>query len=200
MIDLFNTWAKNIILAVMIVSIFEMILPKNKNTKYIKMIMGLYILFNIISPLIGKNLKFDVNEIMQNNQTQEASSETVNQESMDKRLKQIGEEELEKDIIEKVETEGYLVNYCKVELEIGSDSKINNITLQIQKNEEQKEEKQIIENKLVEEIQKIKKVQINKQDEEKQPKQEELTEQEIKNIKRILIQEYEVNETCLKIN
>ena len=93
MIDLFNTWAKNIILAVMIVSIFEMILPKNKNTKYIKMIMGLYILFNIISPLIGKNLKFDVNEIMQNNQTQEASSETVNQESMDKRLKQIGEEE-----------------------------------------------------------------------------------------------------------
>lgn len=200
MIDLFNTWAKNIILAVMIVSIFEMILPKNKNTKYIKMIMGLYILFNIISPLIGKNLKFDVNEIMQNNQTQEASSETVNQESMDKRLKQIGEEELEKDIIEKVETEGYLVNYCKVELEIGSDSKINNITLQIQKNEEQKKEKQIIENKLVEEIQKIKKVQINKQDEEKQPKQEELTEQEIKNIKRILIQEYEVNETCLKIN
>ena len=200
MIDLFNTWAKNIILAVMIVSIFEMILPKNKNTKYIKMIMGLYILFNIISPLIGKNLKFDVNEIMQNNQTQEASSETVNQESMDKRLKQIGEEELEKDIIEKVETEGYLVNYCKVELEIGSDSKKKNITLQIQKNEEQKKEKQIIENKLVEEIQKIKKVQINKQDEEKQPKQEELTEQEIKNIKRILIQEYEVNETCLKIN
>ena len=102
--------------------------------------MGLYILFNIISPLIGKNLKFDVNEIMQNNQTQEASSETVNQESMDKRLKQIGEEELEKDIIEKVETEGYLVNYCKVELEIGSDSKIKNITLQIQKNEEQKKE------------------------------------------------------------
>ena len=200
MIDLFNTWAKNIILAVMIVSIFEMILPKNKNTKYIKMIMGLYILFNIISPLIGKNIKFDINEIMQENQTQEVSNETINQESMDKRLKQIGEEELEKDIIDNIEREGYIVNYCKVELEIGSESKIKNITLQIQKNENQKEEKQIIENKLVEEIQKIKKVQISKQDNEKQSEKEELTEQEIKNIKKILVQEYEVNETCLKIN
>ena len=49
MIACFSEWAKNLTLAVVIVSLFEMLLPNNKTKKYIKVVMGLYILFNILS-------------------------------------------------------------------------------------------------------------------------------------------------------
>lgn len=202
MIEIFNTWAKNIILAVIVVSIFEMILPKNKNKKYIKMIMGLYILFNIISPLIGKDITFDLNEIAQNNQVQTINTEEVDQTSMDKRLKQIGKEELEKDVMKKIEEQGYTVEYCNIELEINQESEIKNITLQIKKNEDRKIEDETTEKKLVNEIQKIKEVQIGNQDNERKESSNinDLSQQEINQIKKFLVQEYEVNEQCLKIN
>ena len=47
MIDYFSEWAQNLTLAIVIVSLFEMLLPNNKTKKYIKVVMGLYILFNI---------------------------------------------------------------------------------------------------------------------------------------------------------
>ena len=37
-----------------------MILPENKNKKYIKVVIGVYILFTIISPVVGKN--FDLSD------------------------------------------------------------------------------------------------------------------------------------------
>lgn len=54
MISWFNSWAQGIILAVIIVTILEMIVPEGKNKKYIKIVMGVYITFTIISPIITK--------------------------------------------------------------------------------------------------------------------------------------------------
>ena len=54
MISWFSSWAKGIILAVIIVTILEMILPEGKNKKYIKVVMGVYIMFSIVSPIISK--------------------------------------------------------------------------------------------------------------------------------------------------
>ena len=101
MIEIFSSWAKGIVLAIVIISILEMLLPNNKTKKYIKMIMGLYLLFNIISPLIKNKDSFSISEFNleeYTNQTQETSSNILNQESMDRRLNQIYKEELEKDI------------------------------------------------------------------------------------------------------
>ena len=42
-----------IVIAVIISTIIEMILPSNKNKKYIQMVIGVYVLFNIISPIIS---------------------------------------------------------------------------------------------------------------------------------------------------
>ena len=53
MIEFISSWAKSLGLAIVIVSILEMLLPNNKNKKYIRMIMGIYILFNIVSPFIN---------------------------------------------------------------------------------------------------------------------------------------------------
>ena len=48
-----SSWAKSIILAVIVSTIIQMILPEGNNKKYIKTVIGLYILFTIISPIIS---------------------------------------------------------------------------------------------------------------------------------------------------
>lgn len=205
MIACFSEWAKNLTLAVVIVSLFEMLLPNNKTKKYIKVVMGLYILFNIISPFVKKDFSFELENVIENSKSKTVSTEEVNQTSMDTRLKQICKEELEKDITKKVEEQGYVVENCNIDIKIEEETNIEKITLKVKKlNEEiKKEEKQKqndIQQKLVKEVQKIKKVQIGESKQENKNVDEKLSAQDISNIKNFLIKEYEVNEKCLKIN
>ena len=205
MIAYFSEWAKKLTLAVVIVSLFEMLLPNNKTKKYIKVVMGLYILFNIISPFVKNDFSFELENVIENNKSKTVSTEIINQTSMDTRLKQICKEELEKDIIKKVEEQGYVVENCKVDVKIEEETNIDKITLRVKKSNEeiQKEENQKqndIQQKLVKEVQKIKKVQIGENKTENKNVDENLSAQEISNIKNFLIKEYEVNEKCLKIN
>ena len=58
MVNFLSSWVKNLSLAIIVVSILEMLLPNNKTKKYVKMVMGLYILFSIISPFIKSNFVF----------------------------------------------------------------------------------------------------------------------------------------------
>ncbi|MCI8482131.1 MAG: hypothetical protein HFJ27_03470 [Clostridia bacterium] len=51
MIENLSLWAEQIIVAVIIATIIEMILPNGNNKKYIKAVIGVYVLFTIISPI-----------------------------------------------------------------------------------------------------------------------------------------------------
>ena len=62
MIEFISSWAEQIVLAVIVATIIELILPKNKNKKYIQMVIGVYVLFNIISPIIKNKEKISVKE------------------------------------------------------------------------------------------------------------------------------------------
>lgn len=55
-----SSWAQGIIVAILAGAIIQMLLPENKSQKYIKVVIGIYILFCIISPVIGKEI--DLNE------------------------------------------------------------------------------------------------------------------------------------------
>ena len=70
MINFLSSWVKNLCLALIVVSILEMLLPNNKTKKYVKMVMGLYILFSIIAPFVENKdeLKVDVENIQQKHQ------------------------------------------------------------------------------------------------------------------------------------
>ncbi|OKZ76515.1 MAG: hypothetical protein BHW01_07555 [Clostridium sp. 27_14] len=208
MIDYFSEWAQNLTLAIVIVSLFEMLLPNNKTKKYIKVVMGLYILFNIISPFVKNDFSIQLENIVENSKSQTTSTEAVDQTSMDTRLKQICKEELEKDIKQKIEGQGYIVESCKVDIKIEEQTDIEKITLKVKKenktneekenNKEEQEKQNDIQQKLVKEVQKIKKVQIGET--KKNSNEQNLSTQDISNIKNFLIKEYEVNEKCLKIN
>ena len=229
MVTFLSLWVKNLSLALIVVSILEMILPNNKTKKYIKTIMGLYILFSIISPFIKNSNNLNLSEFNINSYAEgivEASSnEVVNQESMDKRIKKIYVQELEKDITSKIKEKGYTVSNCKVDVDGIEDGNIKNITVKLKdKNENLNSEENYknnkinIENVLVEEIQKIK-IQVSNNKEEQQSNNSSLEEEEnkneskqdsnsnskitktdIQNIKNFLIEEYGVSEKCLKIN
>ncbi|MBO4293800.1 MAG: stage III sporulation protein AF [Clostridia bacterium] len=208
MINSLTTWARAIVMAVIVVSILEMLLPNNKTKKYVKMVMGLFILYNIISPFIkDKNaLKFD-NEDIQTFTSTEMKKIEVNQESMDRRLEELYIQQIEKDITKKLEKKGYIVKSCKVQAKISNDEDTTGITkikLKIEKGEVKEEEKEEpneeLENKLITTIQSIKKVDTKISKSENTMGESLLEKVDIQNIKQFLIKEYEVNEKCLEIN
>ena len=63
MIDFLSTWAEKIALSVIVISILEMLIPNNKMKKYIRVVMGIFILFNIISPLIEEKDLINMNNL-----------------------------------------------------------------------------------------------------------------------------------------
>ena len=200
MIDFLSSWVKNLGLTIVIVSILEMLLPNNKTKKYIKIVLGIFVIFNIISPFINNKEVFSVENFDLDEYSNSASgNETVNQESMDRRIEELYIEELEKDITKKLEEKGYNVKTCSVDATIGNeeDTRINKIKLDLEKkNEENTKETEEqdggIENKIVEEIQKMKKI----------PGNEETTNVsvvDIQNVQNFLIEEYGVTKECLEI-
>ena len=218
MIEFLNTWAKNLGLAIVIISILEMLLPNNKIKKYIRMVMGIYILFCILLPWIGNEdiLQEDIKELTNSISTQTANAQTtVNQTSMDERIQELYVEELEKDITKKLCEKGYELSKCKVDATISDkeeDTKITKIKIkvekkiEIEKNSESNEQTEEIENKIVTQIQKIKTIDTNIQKEEKSEETtqgddtKKITKVDIQNIKKFLMEEYGVKEKCLEIS
>ena len=208
MIEFLSTWAKNLGLAIIVISILEMLLPNNRTKKYVRMIFGIYIIFNIISPFINNKDILDVSSYDFNEYIGDYTSNQTNekQSSIDDKIEEIYIEELEKDIKTKIEELGYKVESCNVYATLSSKNKenyIEEIVLIVEKREEN--EAETIENKLVEEIQKIKPVdttigKINIEEKEEENNKKNISNSNIQNIKKFLKEEYGVDETCLKIN
>lgn len=164
MIEVLSSWAKGIGVTIVIISIFEMILPNNNSKKYIRMVLGVYLIFNIISPLVTNKEIFNIDNIdLEEVATTTTSSADVNQTSMNLRIKNLYEEELEKDITKKLKDKGYEVTTCKVTTQISTkedeETKINKIKVKINKSlKENTNVEESTEEKIVSEIQKIKRV------------------------------------------
>lgn len=219
MIEFLSGWAKNLGVVIVIVSIFEMILPNNKTKKYIRVVLGIFVMFNIISPFIKNKDKLSSVSIDLENYTTEQNV-TVDQTSMDKRIQDLYEKELEKDIKNKIEEQGYKVASCKVNATIlenensnSEENTIQKIKIKIEKKEDIEKSNQDaknVENKIVTEIQKIKKVNTtignNTNNEDTNNKEtdtnnfKKITRQDIQDIKKFIIDEYGVKEKCLEIN
>ena len=121
MISFLSSWAEQVILAVIIATILELILPNSKNKKCVQMVIGVYVLFNIISPIIKNKEKLVFNEIDLDKYI--TTSTKVEQSSMDARLEKIYLDELENNIKSKFKNAGIEIIKCTIDAELDTTKK-----------------------------------------------------------------------------
>ena len=121
MINFLSSWAEQVILAVIIATILELILPNSKNKKYVQMVIGVYVLFNIISPIIKNKEKLVFSEIDLDKYI--TTSTKVEQSSMDARLEKMYLDELENNIKSKFKNAGIEIIKCTIDAELDATKK-----------------------------------------------------------------------------
>mgnify|MGYP004627114043 CR=1 FL=1 len=144
-----------IIIAVIIGTIIEMLLPEGNCKKYVKVVIGVYILFSIVSPVITKvtGSEFRVSDIYDINSYIEASTKStqdyaeINKENQ---IKQIYETNLKKDMKQKIEEKGYKVKSIFLELANDEQYTLKKINISLSLKEQNTEENDV---KIVNEIQ-----------------------------------------------
>lgn len=187
-----SSWAQGIIVAVIIGTIIEMILPKNKNSKYIKVVIGMFVLFTIVAPVIGKitnnNMEIDLNIEDYKLETSTAIPIQTIEEQNSNQIRNIYKQNLELDIQSKVQLQGYKTEYVIAEISNDSTYEINKIEIKvIEKNEEIKNEQQVA--SIVDNIKTIK-VNLSGNNVEQEGI---LTENEKNSIRQYLSKYYEIN-------
>ena len=146
MINWIKLWVEQIIIAVIISIIVEMILPEG-NKKYIKIVLGLYILFVMIGPVISKAtnsdeiLDFDYNRFFPKDVYSTSNTEKF-EDTNNKLIEQTYIEKIKSDIETKIEKMGYSVDNINISI-IGNKSsenygQISNLEIKISKLKEDK--------------------------------------------------------------
>lgn len=140
MINFLSKWIEQIALSVILVSIFELILPNGNLKKYIKVVLGIYIIFCLISPFVNNKDIFNLKNIDIEKYTKKTSKSITNAEkNMDKRLQELYLDELKNDIKRRVEEFGYDIYKCEINANLnsaGSDAGIHKINLIIKEKKE----------------------------------------------------------------
>lgn len=209
MLSFLSNWIEGIAIAVIIASIFEMILPKGNSKKYVKMILGIYIVFSIISPFIDSEALYALNisdTIDEYSKNISSSSSSV-QNSIDNNLNELYIETFEKQIKSAVESQGYTVISCDVEAEFDSekdDAGIKKIYIKLSSKEKTDDEN------LINDIEPVEKVEINvnnttveNENEEKEKGEEnsdeDISSDDIDDLKDYLSEHFEVDKNVISI-
>ena len=205
-----NTWAQGIIVAVIIATIIEMILPNSSSSKYIKVVIGIFVLFTIVSPIVNKFSNNNIsNEIDFDSYVQSSTDETVatsmtiNNEDT---IRKMYEENLKIDIKTKITQKGYIVGDISLEILNDNNYTLNKIDLKIiAKNESTTQNGNSSSNNvttIVENIENIK-IDIGGSRKDEQTQQSEpsiISETEKRKLKQYLSSVYEVNENNILVN
>lgn len=141
-----SNWAEAIIIAVIIATIIEMILPEGSSKKYIKVVIGIYILFTVISPVLTKlsGRSLAVSDIIDlDKYIEEVKEKEIEQnklkENNSSSIRDIYIGNLKADIQNKLKGKGYVVT--NIELDVGYDDNytLYQIKLNVNKEEDEKE-------------------------------------------------------------
>lgn len=112
MIAWIKDWTSEIIVAVIISILIEMLLPQGTNKKYVKVVTGIYILYVIVNPF----LELDVTSLKFTNNIVTVNSESTVANTYIKSLEEYLKEEIE------------TLDYEVKEVELIYDKAFNNIT------------------------------------------------------------------------
>lgn len=124
MLDFLSSWIEGIAIAVILASIFEMILPSGNVKKYVKMLLGVYIVFSIISPFVNSEALYSLNvsDMIDEYTENIATSSSATENSVSSNLNEVYVSTFEDEIISTVEEQGYNVISCDVEAVFDTES------------------------------------------------------------------------------
>lgn len=195
MINAMSTWAKSIILAVIVSTIIQMILPEGNNKKYIKTVIGLYILFTIISPIISKisggNSTIDVSKY--ENYFNVESTTTASANVIDKNLDNTYTSSIKADIKNRMKQKGYKVNSIDANIELKNEESygtINSLKINLEREESNNNSN----------IQAVNKIEIKISNNTNEVKQNNLTSMEKQEIKNYLSETYSIKKENIEVN
>ena len=141
-------WIQGIIIAVIIGTIIEMLLLDGNCKKYVKVVIGVYILFSIVSPVITKvtGNEFRVSDIYDINTYIEVSTKSSQENienSQQNQIKQVYITNLKNDMKQKIQEKGYSVKSLTLEISNDEQYTLKKIFAQVtkRKNEENNEVK-----------------------------------------------------------
>lgn len=196
MIEFIKNWAEGIVIAVIIATILEMLLPDNKNKKYISTVIGIYILFAIVSPIISKFTGQTINlKDYSNKDTSLSTSNTMNNIALlenSSNVEDVYMKTLKSDITDKLKPKGYAVSFIDLKVNTSSKSnygEIEGIYLKLSLLEENNS------------INSINEIKINVSENLNNPKSmENISEEDLNNIKEFLIDTYGISKDKIHIN
>ena len=191
MIQWISSWTSGIVVAVVLATLIEMLLPNGNNKKYVKTVIGIFILFSIIAPIIdnissthiSKEVDFAIEE-----------QEKIEEIDTNKNIEEVYRKNMEQDIKNKLQEKGYKIEITALSIHFveGEDyGKVNQIHLKVI--QEKTEESNSI--KTVENIEKVEIAIGNRE----QLEEETISEESKKEIKNFLMEEYKIEEENIYI-
>lgn len=127
MINFLKNWCEGILIAVIISILIEALLPEGNNKKYVKVVIGIYIIFTIFNPFFNKqNIELEFSNLLPNQTIETAGIDTDNI----KKLYANGIETTMKNNLE--ENLGYKIASLSIDFDINYEN-IEKITIKIQK-------------------------------------------------------------------
>ena len=209
-----NNWTQGIIISVIIATIIEMILPNNGNGKYVKVVIGIFVLFTIISPVIGKLKNGNTDSVNLESYIDNQSSKSVETSSISMNnqdtIKNIYQENLKIDIKSKIAQKGYVIDEINLEILDNSEYSLNKIDFKVisknsnsnysENNGNQVQNSSNNTTTIVENIENIKiSLGGSSKDNEKKEEASIISESEKRKLKQYLSSVYEVNENNISI-
>ena len=199
MIKFINSWAQGIILAVIIATIIEIILPEGKNKKYVKTVIGVYILFTIIYPLINKFTKTNINTLIENTTKQMSTYQENNSLKIDtdKYIESTYKKKIEEDIRKRANEKNLNITSLNVYIETEDENRygmLNSLVIKVERNEASKKNNDVNQ---IKEINISKNVQNNEIIENKDKT---VTEKEINEFKEYINTTYYLEKEKIHIN
>ena len=217
MIEWISNWAGGIVVAVIIGTVIEMILPSGNSKKYIKVVIGIYVLFTIVSPVITKftGETIEVSDILDLDKYVEEAEDVAIQNNIqsNNQIMEVYSSGIKEDLKAKIEAKGYMVNSIDIGIANDESYSITDITIDVEK-EEKVDGNEMVENEenmgeadstnKVEPIENVNKVEISIADDStnsnKNSNEDNLSNSEKKELKEYLSSMYEVNKNNIIIN
>ena len=198
MIEFLGKWIEGIAISVIIASIFEMIIPNGNIKKYIKIVLGIYVIFSIISPFVDSKKLYSVN--VSGSLDKYFENKDVSNKQTKPDLNKIYIETLEEEIKKTVERQGYSVYKCTVKGNFeGEDETVGISKVDIIL--ESKEKSNVDENTTsIDDVDKIEKVEINIGEKSiAENNSEEITLKDMAELKKYLSEHYELDKEIISI-